>query len=78
MLQTLFDTLFGCTHRRTTFPMTRGRKLPGAHAFQTTPHAHMYVVCLDCGKEFSYDWRSMRVGEPVEVAPPAAAQPVYR
>jgi hypothetical protein len=21
-----------------------------------------YVVCLDCGKEFDYDWKSMRVG----------------
>jgi len=20
-----------------------------------------YVVCLDCGKQFSYDWRNMRV-----------------
>ena len=20
-----------------------------------------YVVCLDCGKKFSYDWRNMRV-----------------
>jgi hypothetical protein len=21
----------------------------------------MYVVCLDCGKEFPYDWREMKV-----------------
>lgn len=21
-----------------------------------------YVVCLDCGKEFAYDWNAMRVG----------------
>lgn len=20
-----------------------------------------YVVCLDCGKEFAYDWKEMRV-----------------
>jgi len=25
----------------------------------------MYVVCLDCGKEFDYDWNEMRVGEAV-------------
>ena len=25
-----------------------------------------YVVCLDCGKEFAYDWREMKI---VEEAP---------
>lgn len=20
-----------------------------------------YIVCLDCGKEFAYDWKTMRV-----------------
>ena len=77
MLQTLFDTFFGCAHRRTTFPMTRGRRVSGANTLNTNP-GRMYVACLDCGKEFAYDWRSMRVGEPVEIAPPAAAEPVYR
>ncbi len=24
-----------------------------------------YVVCLDCGKEFRYDWNEMRLGKPV-------------
>jgi hypothetical protein len=47
-----FDTLFGCTHRRRTFPITA--KKPGTHS--TT-----YVVCLDCGKEFPYDWQKMKV-----------------
>jgi hypothetical protein len=39
----------------------------------------MYVVCLDCGKEFAYDWKAMRVGEPVidPIATPAA-QPSFR
>ena len=23
-----------------------------------------YVVCLDCGKEFAYDWQSMKVVSP--------------
>jgi hypothetical protein len=23
-----------------------------------------YVVCLDCGKEFAYDWQEMRVVDP--------------
>jgi hypothetical protein len=25
----------------------------------------MYVVCLDCGQEFRYNWAEMRVAEPV-------------
>jgi hypothetical protein len=24
-----------------------------------------YVVCLDCGQEFRYDWKEMRIGEAV-------------
>jgi hypothetical protein len=32
---------------------------PGAARHST------YVVCLDCGKEFDYDWEGMRVGQPV-------------
>jgi hypothetical protein len=37
------------------------------------------VVCLDCGKEFAYDWDEMRLGAAV-VAPVVAAevQPFYR
>jgi len=70
MLHTFFESLFGCAHQRTTFPITRGRKSLGTHAANRT-----YVVCLDCGKEFAYDWKSMRVGEAVQ-APPAAGAPV--
>jgi hypothetical protein len=25
----------------------------------------MYVVCLDCGQEFRYNWAEMSIGEPV-------------
>ena len=25
-----------------------------------------YVACLDCGKEFDYDWKQMRIGRPTE------------
>ena len=60
MLQSLLNTLFGCSHQRTTFPQTPARKntypAPGATRNST------YVVCLDCGKEFAYDWNAMRVG----------------
>ncbi|HKW25472.1 MAG TPA: hypothetical protein VJN48_06790 [Terriglobales bacterium] len=27
-----------------------------------------YVVCLDCGKEFSYDWEQMKVVSPLRPA----------
>ena len=29
----------------------------------------MYVVCLDCGKHFQYDWEHMRVGALLEDQP---------
>jgi len=32
-----------------------------------------YVVCLDCGQEFNYDWKEMRVGQPVGSHVPAEA-----
>lgn len=51
MLSSVLDSLFGCSHRRTTFPITPKRPSvwPGA-----------YVTCLDCGKEFAYNWTEMR------------------
>jgi hypothetical protein len=68
MLQSLFDTLFGCSHQRTTFPLTPGRRSGGAAAGAV--RSGTYVTCLDCGREFDYDWNSMRVGQPV--TPPAS------
>lgn len=53
----IFDFLFGCMHKRTTFPLsTRGTRKSGAAGRTGT-----YVVCLDCGKEFAYDWQKMRI-----------------
>ena len=65
MLQNLFRTMFSCGHKRTTFPLTAKKG------------AETYVVCLDCGQEFSYDWDRMRLGRPVtgSVAAAAAAAP---
>jgi hypothetical protein len=54
MLQSLLNSIFGCSHQRTTFPLTPGRK--------TAERNGTYVVCLDCGKEFAYNWDEMRVG----------------
>ena len=57
MLQSLLNTFFGCSHQRTTFPLT-----PARTAHPTAPRNGTYVVCLDCGKEFAYNWEEMRVG----------------
>jgi hypothetical protein len=53
----LLEVLFGCTHKRTTFPMTVARARNGSAANST----NTYVVCLDCGKEFAYDWTQMKL-----------------
>jgi hypothetical protein len=65
MLSSVLDSLFGCSHRRTTFPITP--KGPAARL-------GAYVTCLDCGKEFAYNWNEMRREEKfAEVAAPVAA-----
>lgn len=72
MLQSIVNVFFGCAHRRTTFPLTPGRK----HAPGPVRHG-TYVVCLDCGKEFAYDWHGMRLGSAVAPRITAAAQESY-
>jgi len=54
----LIDVIFGCRHSRYSFPVTiRGSaRRPQAGALTGT-----YVACLDCGREFPYDWQEMRV-----------------
>lgn len=61
MFQTILNTLFSCGHQRTTFPLTPAR----THVAPAATRNGTYVVCLDCGKEFAYDWTRMRVGQPV-------------
>jgi hypothetical protein len=76
MLQSLIDSLFGCSHQRTTFPLTPGRRAGG---FSTGAIRNgTYVVCLDCGKEFAYNWNQMRVGEQVRTRVTTEAQPMFR
>lgn len=57
-MATLIDMLFGCTHRNYSFPRkaSSGQRPSSAAALTGT-----YVVCLDCGKEFPYDWQEMTV-----------------
>lgn len=68
MLASFLNSLFGCSHRRTTFPLTPSRKM----ACATNRHG-TYVVCLDCGQEFRYNWKEMQIGEPVAVHSAATA-----
>jgi len=68
----LFDMVFGCSHKRCSFPITvRGkqRRSPAASLTGT------YVVCLDCGHEFAYDWNEMKMVD--SAAEPTEAVPVY-
>lgn len=61
MLSKLTDLLFGCSHKNYSFPLTtrKGQRRSGAALATGT-----YVVCLDCGKEFAYDWQTMKVVSP--------------
>ena len=70
MFDSLIGSLFGCTHRRTTFPLTPLRSAAGQARNGT------YVACLDCGKEFTYDWKTMQIGEQVTAPPRATPQPI--
>lgn len=55
----LLDWLFGCSHRRTTFPIT----LRGSASVdrQRGVEAETYIVCLECGRHLAYDWTRMRI-----------------
>jgi hypothetical protein len=53
VIRSLFNFIFRCQHQRTTFPQTSTIK-PGGAEDKT------YVVCLDCGKQFAYDWENMQ------------------
>ena len=60
MFSKMMDKMFGCWHSRYSFPMT---VRAGSRRSKVGPRVGTYVVCLDCGKEFSYDWQEMRVVE---------------
>ncbi len=58
MLTKLMNVFFGCRHSRYSFPVTlrgAGRRTPASSLTGT------YVVCLDCGTEFPYDWQQMKI-----------------
>jgi len=61
MFSKLLDVLFGCRHTSYSFPMSARavKQHPAAGSLTGT-----YVVCLECGKEFPYDWKTMKVMSP--------------
>jgi predicted transcriptional regulator len=54
----LLDALFGCPHKRCTFPITAKSGQSNSNPAKSTA---TYIVCLECGKEFTYDWQRMKV-----------------
>lgn len=55
----LINALFGCSHSHCTLPITvTGPRRPDS---KDAGSRNTYIVCLDCGKEFPYDWEQMKV-----------------
>ena len=52
----LLHFLSSCPHRRVTFPQTVKRRT--------------WVSCLECGREFAYNWSEMRVGAELKSTEP--------
>jgi hypothetical protein len=59
MIDSILNLMFRCAHRRLTRPLTPVSKAG-------VPHGETYVVCLDCGKQFAYDLKEMRIGHAIE------------
>jgi hypothetical protein len=58
MLARIMDALFGCHHSHYSFPIT---VRSGSRRNRAASLTGTYVVCLDCGREFAYDWKQMKV-----------------
>ena len=57
MLAKLWNVMFGCRHSRYSFPLT----IRAGSRRLVAGHTGTYVVCLDCGREFDYDWQEMHI-----------------
>ena len=68
MIDNVLNLLFRCPHKRITRPMTPVSK-------GGVPQGDTYVVCLDCGKQFTYDLDRMRIGKPVPISPGTGVLP---
>ncbi len=67
MLEKVLQLLaVSCRHRHTSQPFTAASSYASAatHSsdWETVGNGPShYVVCLDCGKKFAYDWSEMRI-----------------
>jgi hypothetical protein len=57
-----------CAHRRLSQPFSTATHSSTAHvqgtsalSWENMPAAGHYVVCLECGQKFPYDWEKMRI-----------------
>ena len=78
MLNALLNSFLGCSHKRTTFPITPTRGMSSVSS-RRMPESRTgtYVACLDCGQELAYDWKSMRVvGEERKPAAPSPQEAI--
>jgi hypothetical protein len=53
-----------CSHKKISQPFTAQiarAAAVGAHWDNIGPAVSHYVVCLECGKKFTYDWNQMRI-----------------
>ena len=58
MIAELFDSFFGCRHSHYSFPIS---VRPASRRSSASKLTGTYVACLDCGREFPYDWQEMKV-----------------
>jgi hypothetical protein len=56
-----------CRHRHLSHPFVAGSTAPSRTQDweAVSGDSGHYVVCLDCGKKFPYDWSSMRLVKPL-------------
>jgi hypothetical protein len=69
MFSRILDALWGCTHSHYSFPITVKKGKRSQASFLTGT----YVVCLDCGKEFPYDWKQMKIVDAANERTPVAS-----
>ena len=67
MLERILEFLpFGCHHRRISKPFAAARSAqPSSNDWDSVSSSESagthYVVCLECGKKFGYDWSQMKM-----------------
>jgi hypothetical protein len=68
MIDSVLNLLFRCSHRRLTRPITLVIKTGQSHG-------GTYVVCLDCGRQFAYDFKEMKIGKAIDRSPDVGVLP---